>query len=195
MLPLALVYFSEYLINQGILPVVRFENAPIDAKDDYRYYCPCARRASLVTFWMDRCSLSSGRFRESELCQYTPYQASMDSISTTGLECGRRPIAPRACVQFANLIFFVFQALYMVVPWIWVLFVLIFWEGLLGGATYVNAFSQMSIHVCAGFPLCSAPVLAWIFAGRSSLQGICPWSRQRGVLNRHNRISNTGHVP
>lgn len=37
MLPLFLVYFGEYLINQGISPVLRFPDSPFDCKE-YLYY-------------------------------------------------------------------------------------------------------------------------------------------------------------
>lgn len=40
--------------------------------------------------------------------------------------------------QFVNVLYFTFQAIYMTVPMMWIIFVIVFWEGLLGGCCYVR---------------------------------------------------------
>lgn len=35
----------------------------------------------------------------------------------------------------------------MVVPTIWIVFAIVFWEGLLGGCCYVNTFNRISIEL------------------------------------------------
>jgi hypothetical protein len=53
-------------------------------------------------------------------------------------------------VQFLNVIFFTFEAVYLFLPTIWIVFVAVLWEGLLGGAAYVNTFYRISVEV-SGF--------------------------------------------
>ena len=38
-------------------------------------------------------------------------------------------------------------AMYAWIPSIWIVFVVVFWEGLLGGSTYVNAFHNVARNV------------------------------------------------
>ncbi|KAJ4454888.1 putative Protein btn-1 [Paratrimastix pyriformis] len=115
LIPLLLVYFSEYLINQGISPTIKFDG-PIPRDDYYRYYA-------------------------------TIYQVGVFfSRSSTSLFTIKHVWVP-SVLQAANLVFFLFQAIYGFVPWFWVIFLLILWEGLLGGVTYVNVFYQMSLQV------------------------------------------------
>lgn len=52
-----------------------------------------------------------------------------------------------AVLQFVNMVYFTFEAIYMFNPTIWIIFVLILWEGLLGGGGYVNTFYRMQIEV------------------------------------------------
>lgn len=52
-----------------------------------------------------------------------------------------------AVLQFVNVVYFTFEAIYMFTPSIWIIFVLILWEGLLGGGGYVNTFYRMQIEV------------------------------------------------
>lgn len=55
-----------------------------------------------------------------------------------------------AVFQFLNVIFFTFEVIYLFVPTIWIIFAVVLWEGLLGGAAYVNTFYKMSVEV-SGF--------------------------------------------
>ncbi|KAE9550294.1 hypothetical protein FO519_006484 [Halicephalobus sp. NKZ332] len=47
----------------------------------------------------------------------------------------------------ANAVFFTFDAIYFFVPHIWIIFVLILYEGLLGGSSYVNTFDRIHREV------------------------------------------------
>lgn len=50
-------------------------------------------------------------------------------------------------LQFANMILLIFQVFYRFIPNLWIILAIIFWEGLLGGAAYVNTFYRMSIEL------------------------------------------------
>jgi len=50
-------------------------------------------------------------------------------------------------LQFINLALFVLQIYYRFITNIWVIFAVILFEGLLGGAAYVNSFYQISKKV------------------------------------------------
>jgi len=50
-------------------------------------------------------------------------------------------------LQLINLVLLISQAIYHFIPNIWIIFCIIFYEGLLGGATYVNAFYLLSQEV------------------------------------------------
>ncbi|GAB6022239.1 G1/S-specific cyclin cln3 [Chamberlinius hualienensis] len=47
-------------------------------------------------------------------------------------------------LQFINVIIFVCEAYYLFIPSIWIVFVLILYEGLLGGLSYVNTFYKIT---------------------------------------------------
>lgn len=47
-------------------------------------------------------------------------------------------------LQFFNLLFFSYQAVFLVIPNIYIIFGIVFWEGLLGGCCYVNTFARIS---------------------------------------------------
>lgn len=50
-------------------------------------------------------------------------------------------------LQLVNVVFFTGEAIFAFVPSIWIIFVLTLWEGLLGGAAYVNTFYKISQDV------------------------------------------------
>lgn len=52
-----------------------------------------------------------------------------------------------AVFQFFNVIIFLFEVIYFFMPSIWIIFAVVFWEGLLGGGAYVNTFYRMSHEV------------------------------------------------
>jgi len=118
MLPLALVYFFEYLINQGMFELTYFPEIFLDKSEQYRWY--------QVTYQI-------GVF------------VSRSSVNIVKIN----QIWVMAVLQGINVIFFAFEAIYMFTPSIWIIFVLIFYEGLLGGGAYVNTFYRMSREVPA----------------------------------------------
>lgn len=54
-----------------------------------------------------------------------------------------------AVLQFINVIYFLGEVMWFFTPSIWMVFALVFWEGLLGGGAYVNTFYRMSKEVPA----------------------------------------------
>ena len=116
MVPLGLVYFFEYLINQGLFELLYFPASSLSHSQQYRWY------------------------------QLT-YQCGV-LVSRSSLSCLTiHRIYLLAGMQGLNLVVLSVQA----VTWsiagdlgLTVIFLLIFWEGLLGGAAYVNTFFRIS---------------------------------------------------
>lgn len=54
-------------------------------------------------------------------------------------------------LQSLNVIYFLYEAIYLSTPSIWIVFVLVFWEGLLGGLCYVNTFNRITREVPAEY--------------------------------------------
>lgn len=48
-----------------------------------------------------------------------------------------------------NAVFFTFDAIYFFIPHIWIVFILILYEGLLGGSSYVNTFDRIHREIPA----------------------------------------------
>lgn len=122
MVPLGLVYFFEYLINQGLFELVQFHDMSQSylekTTDQYQWY--------QVTYQV-------GVF------------VSRSSVNIVHIKY----IWLMAVLQGLNLVFFFFEAIYMFTPSFWIIIALIFYEGLLGGGAYVNTFYRMSTEVPA----------------------------------------------
>lgn len=114
MLPLALVYFCEYLINQGVFgTLTKFRN-----KKHYNI----SRTYSAFQF---------------------VYQIGV-FISRSSLSFIKIPaLWLLAMLQVLNLIFFILSSIFVLLPNRNTAILLIFWEGLLGGGTFVNAFYRL----------------------------------------------------
>ena len=54
---------------------------------------------------------------------------------------------PLPSLQMGNFAFFFCEAVFQFLPSFWLMIVLVLWEGLLGGATYVNAFYHIAKEV------------------------------------------------
>lgn len=52
-----------------------------------------------------------------------------------------------AALQLVNVIYFLGETVYFFTPSIWIVFVIVLWEGLLGGGAYVNTFYRMSKEI------------------------------------------------
>lgn len=112
MIPLFLVYISEYIINQGISPTLLF---PIEEMPFVKY------RDAYVTYG-------------------TLYQLGVFiSRSSSSFIRIRRVYIP-SLLQALNLVIFIYQSLYVFMPNVYVVMAMVFYEGLLGGASYVNTF-------------------------------------------------------
>lgn len=115
MIPLATVYFSEYLINQGVDPALNYENEKLIPNSDkqYMYY---------------------------QLIYQTGVFISRSSVNFFPI---KRLWIPAVC-QATNLTLLTFVAVFNIIPYIWIVFFIIFWEGLLGGCIYVNTYYGIS---------------------------------------------------
>ncbi|KAK9317987.1 batten's disease protein Cln3 [Lipomyces starkeyi] len=116
MLPLMLVYIGEYVINQGISPTLLF---PIEEMP-FTYY-----RDAYVTYG-------------------TLYQLGVFiSRSSSPFVRIRRLYVP-AILQLVNVVVLAVQSMYAFIPNVYIIMIIIFYEGLLGGAAYINTFLLVS---------------------------------------------------
>ncbi|GJN83955.1 battenin CLN3 protein [Purpureocillium lilacinum] len=121
MAPLLLVYVAEYTINQGVAPTLLF---PVDESPfrELRGFYPFYGFLYQLGVFISRSS--------------TPF-----------LRIHRLYIP--SFLQIGNLILLTLHALYYFIPSVYIIFVVIFWEGLLGGAVYVNCFAEIMENVPA----------------------------------------------
>lgn len=119
MMPLLLVYIAEYTINQGVSPTLLF---PLDSSpfSEYRSFYPFYGFLYQLGVFISRSSTPFLRIHR----LYVP-----------------------SFLQIGNLVLLTLQALFFFIPSVYIVFVLIFWEGLLGGAVYVNCFAEIMENV------------------------------------------------
>uniref|UniRef100_UPI0037E863DA battenin isoform X2 n=1 Tax=Semicossyphus pulcher TaxID=241346 RepID=UPI0037E863DA len=111
--PLALVYFAEYFINQGLMELLYFPDFFLSHAEQYRWY-------------------------------QTLYQVGV-LVSRSSLCCVKiRKLWALSLLQVVNAVLLLFAVRYMFLPSAWLVFVIILYEGLLGGAAYVNTFYFIS---------------------------------------------------
>lgn len=115
MLPLLLVYVAEYTINQGVAPTLLFplESSPFR---EHREFYPFYGFLYQLGVFISRSSTPFIRIHR----LYLP-----------------------SMLQVGNLALLTLHAVYFFLPSVYVVFVIIFWEGLLGGAVYVNCFAEI----------------------------------------------------
>ncbi|TVY14660.1 Protein btn-1 [Lachnellula arida] len=119
MLPLLLVYVAEYTINQGISPTLLFD-LPSTPFTSFRQFYPTYSLIYQLGVFVARSS--------------TPF-IRLHSLYLPSL------------LQCANLVVLLTQSLYAYIPSVYIILALIFWEGLLGGAVYVNTFAEIMENV------------------------------------------------
>lgn len=121
MLPLLLVYIAEYTINQGVSPTLLFplESSPFR---EFREFYPFYGFLYQLGVFVSRSSTPFVRIHR----LYLP-----------------------SLLQVANLALLTAHALFDFIPSVYVVFVVVFWEGLLGGAVYVNTFAEIMERVPA----------------------------------------------
>ncbi|WZH43956.1 batten's disease protein Cln3 [Fusarium acuminatum] len=121
MLPLLLVYVAEYTINQGVAPTLLF---PLDESpfEEFRAFYPFYGFLYQLGVFISRSSTPFLRIHH----LYLP-----------------------SMLQVANLFLLTFHAVYFFLPSVYIVFLVVFWEGLLGGAVYVNCFAEIMENVPA----------------------------------------------
>ncbi|ODA83841.1 hypothetical protein RJ55_02357 [Drechmeria coniospora] len=121
MLPLLLVYVAEYTINQGVAPTLLFpvESSPFE---ELREFYPFYGFLYQLGVFLSRSSTPFLRIHR----LYVP-----------------------SMLQVGNLVLLTLHALFFFLPSVHAVFLVIFWEGLLGGAVYVNCFAEMMDEVPA----------------------------------------------
>ncbi|KNG44995.1 protein btn1 [Stemphylium lycopersici] len=119
MLPLLLVYIAEYTINQGVAPTLLF---PLDSSpfDEYRSFYSTYNAIYQVGVFISRSSTPFIRIHH----LYVP-----------------------SFLQVANLILLTLHAMFDFIPSYYVICIIIFWEGLLGGLVYVSTFAEITDNV------------------------------------------------
>jgi battenin len=115
MAPLMLVYIAEYTINQGVAPTLLFpvEESPFR---EYRGFYPFYSFLYQLGVFISRSSTPFIRIHHLYLPSF---------------------------LQVGNLLLLALHAMYFFIPSVYIVFIIIFWEGLLGGAVYVNCFAEI----------------------------------------------------
>ncbi|KAL8772441.1 MAG: hypothetical protein Q9209_002392 [Squamulea sp. 1 TL-2023] len=118
-LPLMLVYFSEYLINQSVAPTLLFplKQTPFT---EYRSFYPTYATIYQLGVFISRSSLPFLRL---------PYLYSLGFL------------------QLLNLALLILQSLYIFLPSVYIVFAVIFWVGIIGGLVYVNTYARIADDV------------------------------------------------
>ncbi|KAM6957277.1 battenin [Aplochiton taeniatus] len=112
-MPLGLVYFAEYFINQGLLELLYFPKSNLSHAEQYRWY-------------------------------QTLYQVGV-LVSRSSLWCVKiRKLWALSLLQCVNAVFLLLAVYYQFLPSVWLVFGIVLYEGLLGGAAYVNTFYYIS---------------------------------------------------
>lgn len=116
MLPLLIVYIGEYTINLGISPTLLFP-LPETPFEEYRSFYPFYNTIYQAGVFISRSS--------------TPF-------------IRIRALYPPSLLQLVNLVILLTHAMTNYIPNVYIVFVVVFWEGLLGGLVYVNTFEEIS---------------------------------------------------
>ncbi|OBR03296.1 Protein BTN [Colletotrichum higginsianum IMI 349063] len=115
MLPLLLVYVAEYTINQGVAPTLLFPLAS-SPFTEFREFYPMYGFLYQLGVFISRSSTPFFRIHR----LYLP-----------------------SLLQVGNLALLTSHAVLDFLPSVYVVFAVVFWEGLLGGAVYVNTFAEI----------------------------------------------------
>jgi battenin len=119
MLPLLLVYIAEYTINQGVAPTLLFP-LPQTPFKHYRAFYPTYNAIYQVGVFISRSSTPFFRIHDLYLPSF---------------------------LQVINLVVLSAHALFNFIPNVYIIFAVMFWEGLLGGLVYMNTFAEISDRV------------------------------------------------
>uniref|UniRef100_A0A4X1UAN5 Battenin n=1 Tax=Sus scrofa TaxID=9823 RepID=A0A4X1UAN5_PIG len=113
--PLVLVYFAEYFINQGLFELLFFRNTTSSHSLPHRRY-------------------------------QMLYQAGVFASRSSLRCCHIRHTWALALLQCLNLAFLLADVWLSFLPSIYLVFLIILYEGLLGGAAYVNTFHNIALE-------------------------------------------------
>lgn len=119
MLPLTTVYLFEYLINQSVSPTLLF---PIDQSNNKKYF------------------LKFHKYRDFYVTYSTLYQVGVFISRSTASFFRLRHLYLLSALQGLNFLIVIYQSWNYIVENPWPIMVLILYEGLLGGSSYVNTF-------------------------------------------------------
>ncbi|KAF1917054.1 batten's disease protein Cln3 [Ampelomyces quisqualis] len=119
MLPLLLVYVAEYVVNLGVAPTLLFplKSSPFN---EYRSFYSTYSAIYQVGVFISRSSTPFIRIHH----LYIP-----------------------SFLQVANLILLTLHAMFDFIPSYYIVCIIIFWEGLLGGLVYVSTFAEITDNV------------------------------------------------
>ncbi|XP_025207270.1 battenin [Melanaphis sacchari] len=112
MIPLGLVYFFEYLINQGLFELVYFEKIWLTHAEQYRWYQVIYQLGVFI---------------------------SRTSVNLFPIE----KIWILTVLQGLNVVYFLIETLYSFTPNIYIIFIMIGFEGLFGGGAYANSYHKI----------------------------------------------------
>jgi battenin len=162
MLPLLLVYIAEYTINQGVSPTLLYPLGPGVPFSAYRQFYPFYNFLYQIGVFISRSSTPFVRIHNLYLPSF---------------------------LQILNLGVLTSQSLWNWIPSVYLVFVIVFWEGLLGGAVYVNTFAEIMDRVPDGereFSLGatsvsdSGGICVAGFVGMVLEGALCGWQVRRG---------------
>lgn len=151
--PLFVVYFAEYMINQGIFPACTFPENLSFSTQEYKYYQFLYQIGVFIS------------------------RSSVNVIQIKALWF-------LAAWQVINMAIFWTNAYFNYVPSIYILFALVIYEGLVGGAVYVNAFYLVSEEIKGPIKeFCMSSISVWYSCG-ILLSGVAalfvqPWLQTR----------------
>lgn len=116
MIPLVMVYFAEYFINQGLMELLYFNNIWLTKAEQYRWYQADYQLGVFIS------------------------RSSVNLIQINKL--WSLPI-----LQLVNMGVLLLQVFYRFIPNIWIILAIVLFEGLLGGAAYVNTFYKIAKEI------------------------------------------------
>lgn len=161
MLPLLLVYIAEYTINQGVAPTLLFplQESPFN---EFRSFYPFYGFLYQLGVFVSRSSTPFYRIHR----LYIP-----------------------SFLQIGNLVLLTLHAMLHFIPSVYIIFAIVFWEGLLGGAVYVNTFAEIMENVPPAEREFSLSATSVSDSGGISIAGLigmvmevwlCNWQVQHG---------------
>uniref|UniRef100_A0A1B6DN77 Battenin n=1 Tax=Clastoptera arizonana TaxID=38151 RepID=A0A1B6DN77_9HEMI len=116
MIPLGLVYFFEYFINQGLFELIQYDGIWLTHKEQYRWY----QVDYQIGVFISRSSIM------------------LIQINKTWI---------LALLQGLNVVLFTLESVYFFLPSVYLILLAVLWEGLLGGAAYVNTYYRIAAEV------------------------------------------------